>query len=315
MRFLTATTLTILILAILLGLVAAYGVRLLMRQTPTVRPQQDPTINIPIASVDLPEGRALMLGDVVLKPMTRKQLEDNDWQSDVLASSEQVLGRTLKRKLGRGEPFRPTDFYLEGQGPTYLSELPEGYRAVSVTVPMSRGGYAMPGTFVDVVFRAAPMEGTETTPSIPDTTITLIENAKVLAVERPLPPAFGMGTGGDGNLDLRSREASPDAPPATFILAATPKQANTLSAVLGRGELSLVTRPIGEAGFEVRPPATSLEDILGLEPPAPPQLPPPPFVTQIFLGGSMKANAFAVDQAGAAIPLNNAGQPLLPGAP
>ncbi len=312
MRFLTATTLGILILAILLGLVAAYGIRMLMREKPTASPRPETTVNIPIASVDLPEGRTLMLGDVVLRPMTRSELEKNDWLTDILASSAQVLGRTLKKKLPRNEPFRPTDFYLEGQGPTYLSELPEGYRAVSVNVPTNRGGYAMPGNFVDVVFRAAPMEGSDFAPPIPDTTITLIENAKVLAVERATPQSRGGGADANSPLDLRSRETSNDATPPTIILAATPKQANAISAVIRRGELSLVTRPAGEAGFEVRPPATSLEDILGLEPPIAMQPPPPPFVTEIYLGGNMKANAFAVGQTGASIPLNRSDQPIAP---
>jgi hypothetical protein len=168
---------------------------------------------------------------------------------------------------------------------------------------------------VDVIFRAMPVKGDETTPAIPDTTITLVENAKVLAVETTAPPSASGSLGSStSGLDLRNRQGGETAKPTTVILAATPKQANAISAVLGRGELSLVARPTGEAGFEVRPPATSLEDILGLEPPEPAPLPPPPFVTEFYRGGQRTINAFAVDQYGRTTPIRSIGQPSLPNA-
>lgn len=304
MRFLTATTLSILILAILLGLAAAYGIRNFMRPAQVVKERPPEMVNLPMAAVDLPEGRTLVLGDMILMPTKLTDLKDSGWSREVLRNSGQILGRTLKKKLAQGEPFRPTDFYLQGQGPDYLSDLPEGYRAVSVTVPLANGGYALPGQHVDVVFRSTPVEGDETTPAIPDTTITLAENLKVLAAERARPPS-GTAGGGSGGIDLRNSGAAQQAIVPTIILAATPKQANALQAVTGRGQISLISRPEGEASFGVRPAATSLEDILGLEPPLAPVLPPPPFVTTIYRGTSASANAFDVSNPGQVLPLGS----------
>jgi Flp pilus assembly protein CpaB len=291
MRYLTAGTLSVLILAVLVGLVAAYGVRSLMlpqEETPPVAPQ---TTNVPLASADLPAGRMLALGDMSLMPMTQEQLSGRGWPLHlVMLSSDQVIGRRLKQGISQGDPFLTTDFYLEGEGPSYVSLLKPGYRAVSVPVPLNRGGYVSPGSSVDVVFRASPREADENTTAIPETTIMLIEAAEVLAVERPLE---SQGRRPISGIDLRSREIPERETPPTIILAVTSDQANKLQAVEGHGEISLVSRPMGEVGLALRPGPLTLEDLLGIEPLLPAESEPMPIVTEVFRGSQRTVNAFA----------------------
>jgi pilus assembly protein CpaB len=297
LRYLTAGTLSILILAVLVGLVAAYAIRSFLIAEPPPPVEPPATLNVPIVSMDLPAGRAIRLGDVGLVRMTREELEKKPWpQQQVMLSSEQVIGRTLRKPLKQGQPFLTTDLYLEGTGPEYTQLLTPGYRAVSLVVPLTRGGYANPGTRVDVLFRATPRKGDEERAAIPETTITLIQGAEVLAVERPQPSTSQLGA--VRGIDLRSRGAGPqeEAPP-TVVLGVTVEDANRLQTVLGRGEISLVSRPPSEADGSRPPGPVTLEDILGIDPPLPPQemAVQRPYLTEIYRGTSRSVNGFEVE--------------------
>jgi Flp pilus assembly protein CpaB len=212
-----------------------------------------------------------------------------------MLSAEQVIGRRLLNPLQQGKPFLTTDLYLEGSGPEYTKLLTSGYRAVSLVIPLDRGGYVNPGTSVDVLFRAARRAGDEDTAEIPETTITLIQGAEVLAVERPTPSSNRLAAA--GGIDLRSREVSSLPTPPTVVLAVAIEDANRLQAVQGRGEISLVSRPPGETDADRPPGPVSLEDVLGIEPPVPPQPDPEPvrYLTEIYRGGDRAVNGFQAD--------------------
>ena len=71
------------------------------------------------------------------------------------------------------------------------------------------------------------------------------------------------------DIDLTARGRSNAPPPPLVTLAVTPEQASKLQAVVGRGDITLIGRPIDEnpdaAGR--RPPYISLRDVLSLKPP------------------------------------------------
>ena len=73
MRRLSPGTLIIGVLAILFGLIVAYGVkRFLQQPAPVVsvaeKPKQEPPLRVPLAVVDLPADRTLVLSDIVTIP-------------------------------------------------------------------------------------------------------------------------------------------------------------------------------------------------------------------------------------------------------
>jgi Flp pilus assembly protein CpaB len=87
-------------------------------------------------------------------------------------------------------------------------------------------GFAVAGTFVDVLFRLHGLVGR---PEYPETTFTLLENVEVLAVGQstdPIPQARSTTMAGRTHVTL----------------GVTPDQANKLKVVEGRGELSLLLR-------------------------------------------------------------------------
>ena len=238
----------------------------------------------------------IRLGDISLVPMTPKQLNSQEWPiQSVMLSAEQVIGRTLLKPLRQGRPFLTTELYLEGSGPEYTKLLTRGYRAVSLVIPLDRGGYVNPGSSVDVLFRAAPRAGDADTAAIPETTITLIQGAEVLAVERPLPSTNRLAA--TRGIDLRNRDVSSQPAAPTVVLAVAIEDANRLQAVLGRGEISLVSRPPGETDAGRPPGPVRLEDVLGIEPPVPPEpvAEPTRYLTEIYRGTDRSVNGFQAD--------------------
>jgi Flp pilus assembly protein CpaB len=286
---------TILILAILVGLVAAYGIRGALTAQPPSLPAAPATTIVPLASADLPAGRTIVEGDLVLLRMTQQEMQQQPWGNSlasVMLQSDQFIGRTIKKAVARGGPFMTTDFYLQGDGPDLRQRLRPGYRAISVPVPFERGGYVPLGSNVDVLFRSTFRAGNEVTPTVPETTMVLVENAEVIAVEQITPASQSSRT--VRNLDLRMSNTGPNEQQATtIVLAVKPEQANKIEAVRNHGEFTLLSRPSQETSFGGSPSPTTLEDVLGLQLEALlPEEPPPPVATEIYRRGQRQVNVF-----------------------
>jgi Flp pilus assembly protein CpaB len=307
----------IVILAILAGLVGAYIVRssLIREPVAVVTPT---TVTVPLASVDLPEGRTVALGDVALASMTEKEMQDRGLSAAMaMMDPDQIIGRTLKEPLRQGKPFNTTAFYLEGTRSDFTRQLLPGQRAISLSVPKNAGGSLPPGTLVDLIFRSTEKKGQQGSPVIPEVTVRLLEGVRIIDVYDPPAPRQTMNIG----LDLR-RGINRSPPPPTVTMAVTPEQGDVIQTALGRGEMTLVARPLDErlaSGGKRKP--LSLQDVLGIEPPPPQIL----FATEIFRRGRRDVNVFRDDklveqmraaaQADQAAPLPAPPAPTAPRAP
>jgi Flp pilus assembly protein CpaB len=290
-------TMTIAIVAILAGLVAAYGVRALLT-APKEKPEQPvaarpaPRIIMPLASEDLPADRLLVAGDIALVEMTEKQFEERFKGLDrmvLIKLDRSIIGRRLRQPLRQGQPFLTTALYLEGTGPSLTDRLQSGFRAVSLQVSDTHGGIVQPGTHVDVVFRAQPRPaGRSGELAIPEVTTTLLSHIEVLEVARAPAPGGGV-----------------DAKTALVTLAVPAEKADVLGAVEGRGELWLVARSPKELDrmAEASGSKLTLEGLLGIQPPPPPET---PVQTAVFRRGHMQINTFVagrlVSQSGSWLP-------------
>lgn len=225
-----ASTMRLGIAAILVGLVAAYAVRVMLQKEDEVEAEPPAPKTVPLASADLPIGRALKLGDIGIVKMTQQEMKDKGWPMQwVMMSPDQIIGRRLKRELRRGDPFLTTDLFLQGdEGDSWHSLLKPGFRAVHIQVPDTRGGYVKPGTTVDVVFRTHPEPGTDSVPPIPERIVTLAEAVAVLHVVK---------------MESRSNRGPGE---AIVTLAVNPEQANTIHVMEAHGDFSLLVRPPGE---------------------------------------------------------------------
>jgi Flp pilus assembly protein CpaB len=203
----------------------------------------------------------------------------------VMMSADQIMGRQLRKDLRVGEPILTTDLYLEDEGPKY--QVKPGFRAVSVSVSMARGGYAEAGDVVDVYFTTTPQASNRKTGTLalPLMTVPVTESVTVLEVTRPAVTALMSAVG------YKSKDPS-------FLLQVPPDQADKFQALQGHGEFSLLIRPADEPslakGAEGEDPMT-LYDALGIELQPPPQ-PPPTWITEYYRRGSRGAQQFPIPQ-------------------
>lgn len=231
MAKISSGTMTVTVLAALVGLGGAFVVRQTLQRpivSEAAAPRATPEmVTIPLAATDLQPGRKLTLNDIAPRRMTMEQFKKSEFQKlTFLSNTQQIQGRSLRKAVQAGRPFDPGDFFPDGGGPDIAEQLQPGYRAV--TVPIENvgavNGFAAPGSVVDVLFRAKP-EG-----SRPQVTLTLLERIEVLAF----------------NVNVVSGNRNDPAPNAardtTVTLAVTPQQAKILKVVEGRGELSLTLR-------------------------------------------------------------------------
>jgi Flp pilus assembly protein CpaB len=291
-RIVTRQTLTVGILAVLVGLVVAYSVRsyLSHEELPVVPPPAPRPVQVPLASADLPADRVISQGDIALVAMTRQQIAQRFKGTDpdqILMSPQGIIGRRLKEPLTRGNPFLTARLYLDGEGPNIAKKLPPGFRAVRIKLSDTHDGGVQAGGYVDVVFRASGFVKAGLT-QIPEKTVTLLRHIEVLEVEYPKAAAF-RGT----------VRASTERGHSLITLAVPEDKADFFSIVEGRGELWLVPRPTQDSGQGVTSTvsnASTLAELLGLKPVAKPTPEPPPFQTAIYRGTSYQLNSFVNGQ-------------------
>lgn len=227
MARISSGTMTVVVFAILVGLAGAFVVRQEIAKSrvadlgpPPVRPQP---ILVPVAAMPLEPGQTLALNDIALLPFSPDEFAKSKYaKMTFMSNTTQILGRTLKMGLQKDEVFLPEYLYPEGLGPGISDKIQAGFRAVTVPIQNVGAvqGFARPGTWVDVIFRA------EARGRRPEQTITLLERVEVLAINESLMANRQVNVMGEG----------------TVTLAVSPNQAKMLKVVEGRGELSLALR-------------------------------------------------------------------------
>ncbi len=280
-------TLTVGIFALFMAIISVYGLRLYFRQEqippPERKPSPPPMVIVPIAAVDLPADRVLSPGDVAtLPPMTQQQFQERFRKyagENFVMKIDQLMNRRLSKPIRRGQPFPTTSLYLSGTGPNIASRLQPGYRAVRVEVPNVHDGGVQPGSFTDVLFRAHARAATKDgQPAIPEKTITLLRDIEVLEVERPMKPG------------QPGKPPQPTGKTTTVTLAVPAEKAEIFGVIAGRGEVWLEPTPKAGSDTSVADvqKASTLADLLGIQPPKKPTPPPPPFETAIYTGGRLR---------------------------
>lgn len=266
MKSLSPGTLILGIFAMLFGLAGAYAAKQYLTKAPPERPAPPKAETVPLAGADLPAGRTVTLGDVMLVKMTPAQMEKANLPPLMMMNPKQVIGRTVREPVKKGNAFTITSLYPEGTGPSVAETLKPGCRAVTVDLQGNSGDIAMvqPGTIVDVIFRANANKDEQ----IQEATMTLLEAVDVLAVNAQ--QLEGTVSRPDPNGAQRSFQVT---------LAVTPEQAKALKTVEGRGTISLAVRSQKDTRAAAVAQAQTLGDLLNLPKPE------PPFVTQIYRGG------------------------------
>lgn len=167
-----------------LGIVAALCATLLVSSllagvNRRTRPAEAPThVEVMVATRALPAMTMVRAGDVISQKVPVAEAS-----TGYLGSAVQVVGKVLAVPLVEGQAFHKGCFADEGSGIYLAAALPDGMRAVSVSLSSYSGllGLLYPGSLVDVMVSFQPPGNTAQNKDA--ISITLLEGVEVLAIE------------------------------------------------------------------------------------------------------------------------------------
>ena len=285
MKRISPATVTFGVMAIVLGLVAAYVVRQSMHKPVVVKreappaPPADPGIVLVIAKNNLPAHTRLTTDDLeaVVLPSSKMPAKGLGVRNVPYA-----VGRILNKPLKAGHIVREEHLLEIGEGLPGLAErLPPGYRAVTIEVEGAEtGGKRL--TEGDLIDISLTVEGTH--PDLGEvTTRTLLRDVLVVDALAHRPITRGNAS------SVTSR--TPDS--SNLTVAVKPADANKLIVAQRTGTLGVTLVSIAEVAQGAEPADATAEpvddtvtrrELLGLK-----ELPPPPkkFVAEKWSGTSM----------------------------
>ena len=223
-------TVLLAIVAVMFGLLGAYGVhQYLKKEKPQAEVAAPEAVTVPLASTDLKAGREVTVGDVAIMKLTPQQMKKQGISKAFMSNTSQIIGRVLREDVKRRATFDTSLFYPQGTGPSVAQRLRPGLRAVTVSVEIDAAvaGLADVGSWVDVFFRSE----SDTKKGLPETTVTLLRGVQVLALDQE---TFD-GTRSDPPRGRTKKTTS-------VTLGVTPQQVAALKVVENRGTLTLALR-------------------------------------------------------------------------
>jgi pilus assembly protein CpaB len=202
------------IVAILLGLMAAYQVRRMLASSFNPQPLG---VDVVVAAENLNVGTRIGENSVKIVKFPSSELPANHFRQ-----KSQVVGHGVILPIAKGEFLLPGKIAGENAGSGLPSLIPPGMRAVSVRVNevVSVAGFVLPGTRVDVMLTGNPAGGGE------QQTTTVLENVAVLATGQ--------------RLEHNNAGESQMAPVITLLV--TPDDAQRLALASTQGHIQLALR-------------------------------------------------------------------------
>ena len=225
---------SIIVLA-LLGLTAALCTGLL---TASIRAQQfreavhlpSPDVKILVAATDIPAMTTIDASAIAEKTV----LSDHAPES-YFSEPAQIIGKVLTVPVVEGQVFTRASFPIEGTGSHLASLLPQGKRAVCVSLSDYSGleGLLYPGCLVDVLASFKVGSNSKLGKAV---STTLLENIEILAVEN-----LTVGSSSEKKED--SPRASQHVSKGLLVaLMVDSKQAEALQLAMEHGTISLAMR-------------------------------------------------------------------------
>ncbi|MGE5610658.1 MAG: Flp pilus assembly protein CpaB [Bacillota bacterium] len=213
-------TWTPLILAALLGLVAAKVGRDLILHAQRASVPAAKFTNIVAAKADLPPGHPLAESDLILSATQADVAPRNAFHQ-----TADLRGRVLLIPVVKGQPILETSLAPTGSGAGPQAMVPLGMRAIALEVneASSLGGLLAPGCCVDVV---STLQDADIAQQV---TRTIVENVKVLAVGQRLIASSRK----DSEENTRAK---------TVSLLVTPRDAEAIELASNTGRIRLVLR-------------------------------------------------------------------------
>ena len=275
MKRISSGTVTVCVLAIVVGLVSAFVVKQFFapKPQPVVEKPKEPTISVVVAAKNLTEHQVIRRGDVrVIQISAKRKPKVPALKNPVVAEN-----RIIKQNLKAGQPLSEEMLYGIGETlPGLVDRIPPGMRALPIHVDEQSVVAKMVnvGSKVDV---ALTVEGSH--PDLGElATKTLLHSVEVIGVEKP---------------STTRRATTPNK--ATITVAVTPADANRIINAEGSGTLDLtlcstsdeVPVSVGDEDHKI-----TRRDLLGLSVITPPK----PFTIEKWEGGSVRILKISPEQ-------------------
>jgi len=205
-----------LVIAGVLGLIAAISAKSLMHSRPAPAPTGDlkPVV---VAKVTLSPGTLLKADDLTIARATAELASDA-----VFADRALLVGRVTSERVVKGEPITETVLAPAGVGEGLQALVPDGMRAVTIEVNEFTGlaGFLVPGCRVDIVARMHGEDGELQSR-------TVVQNMRVQAV---------------GSRTQGISDPIPGEPVRSVTLLGTPREVEALDLASSSGGLRLMLR-------------------------------------------------------------------------
>jgi pilus assembly protein CpaB len=231
-----------LIVAILLGIAAAIGVRSYLKSQERKFEQQHQMVRVVVARTDILPGEELSAGKVAYQKIPAQSLTP-----DLITEHElgRYFGKEVTTEIGRGMNIRASDFIAQ-QVEEPSTRLAEGRRAVSISVGATTGvaGLIRPGDRVDIYCTGSGDIGST------NQTWRVLSDVGVLAVDDRMSDTAGFEP-----YQRYKRGYS------TLTLAVTPLEAQILIYLQESAKLTFALRSISEVGQRADIPAVNASNI------------------------------------------------------
>lgn len=307
MRRISPATVTFGVMAIVLGLVAAYIVRQAMHKPPVVQKQAPPPkapeqVPVVYALYNIPKHTRVSLADVAVTMVPK----DSPLAQGTYRLASAPEGRITNAPVRAGQVIRKEHLFGIGEAlPDLADRLPEGHRAVTIAVEGSETGgkRLQEGDYVDL---AITVEGTH--PDLGEVlTRTLMHN--VLVVD---------ATAGQPLTREPRRGAAPIKQDSIITVAVQPAEVNKLIVAQRTGTLHATLVSNNDAAAMPAPvdDAVSRRELLGLKEIVPPRK----FTVEKWTGSKMEVIEMSDDRvqesravSGGEAPVSAPANPMAPG--
>ena len=233
---------------------------------PPPEPVIPPPVDVLAVARDLDVGALLTSNDVTHVPIAPGLVLSSHLRRDQTGLSA-LLGSVVRTPLLAGTPLSWSALVRPGQDGFLAAALRPNHRAVTIAVNQetSHAGLISPGDRVDVIFTMQ----LDSSDPLNASSRTVLENIRVVAVNRRVELASGAAEESGGGQSGQGQ---------TVTLEVLPLEADQLVLATTRGSLSLVLRPLSQAGHSGPRPPTGLRTLL------PPPESSTPVRVQVFRG-------------------------------
>jgi len=196
------------------------------------------TVDVLVAKVDIPVGKAVSPSDVQWQPWPASAQSGNFIRkNDRPDAIEKLNGMIARAPFVSGEPIREAKL-VNAKGSGFMAAiLPTGMRAVSTQISpeTGAGGFILPNDRVDVIL--SRQQTTGSAGGQRQTSETILSNIRVLAIDQ----------------NVQEKDGQKVVVGKTATLELSSKQAETLALAQHLGSLSLALRSITDAQGDTKP--------------------------------------------------------------